>query len=147
MLLNCLKCRKKTESKNCQVVKWNKGKRILLSKYAACNSKKSTFIKQKEASRLLSSLALKTPLSEVALLGDILFYTMNDMVNKFLLREDEFMPEMLLRYFGFTYSACGLFTKIIVRIQKFKENRRIKIYLSNWIRQSLLLARYGLWRF
>ena len=56
---------------------------------------------------------------------------MNDMVNKFLLREDEFMPEMLLRYFGFTYSACGLFTKIIVRIQKFKENRRIKIYLSN----------------
>ena len=30
------------------------------------------------------------------------------MVNKFLLAEDRFMPEMHLRQPGFTYSACGL---------------------------------------
>ena len=56
---------------------------MLLLKYAMCNSKESRFIKQKEASRILSNLALKTPLSEIALLGDILFYKMNKMVNKF----------------------------------------------------------------
>ena len=36
---------------------------------------------------------------------------MNDIINKFLLREDKFMPEMHLKQPGFTYSACGPFTK------------------------------------
>ena len=31
------------------------------------------------------------------------------------------MPEMYLKQSGFTYSACGLFTKNKERIQKFKE--------------------------
>ena len=43
------------------------------------------------------------------------------MVNKFLLAGDKFMPEMHLKQPGFTYSACGLFTKNKERIQKFKE--------------------------
>ena len=43
------------------------------------------------------------------------------MVNKFLLVGDKFMPEMHLRQPGFTYSACGPFTKNKERIQKFKE--------------------------
>ena len=34
---------------------------------------------------------------------------------------DKFMPEMHLRQPGFTYSACGPFTKNKERIQKFKE--------------------------
>ena len=34
---------------------------------------------------------------------------MNEIVNKFLLAADKFMPEMHLK--GFTYSACGTFTK------------------------------------
>ena len=46
---------------------------------------------------------------------------MNQIVNKFLLAGDEFMPEMHLKQPGFTYSACGLFTKNKKRIQKFKE--------------------------
>ena len=46
---------------------------------------------------------------------------MNDIVNKFLLAGDKFMPEMHLRQPGFTYSACGPFTKNKERIQKFKE--------------------------
>ena len=36
---------------------------------------------------------------------------MNKIVNKFLLAGDKFMPEMHLRQPGFTYSACGPFTK------------------------------------
>ena len=46
---------------------------------------------------------------------------MNEIVNKFLLAGDKFMPEMHLKQPGFTYSACGLFTKNKERIQKFKE--------------------------
>ena len=37
---------------------------MLLSKYAFCDSEKSKFIKQQEASGLLSSLRIKTPLSK-----------------------------------------------------------------------------------
>ena len=46
---------------------------------------------------------------------------MNKIVNKFLLTEDKFMPEMHLRQPGFAYSACGLFTKHKRRIQKFMQ--------------------------
>ena len=41
---------------------------------------------------------------------------MNEIVNKFLLVGDKFMPEMLLRKPRFTYSACGPFTKNKERI-------------------------------
>ena len=36
---------------------------------------------------------------------------MNEIVNTFLLVGDKFMPEMHLKQLGFTYSACGTFTK------------------------------------
>ena len=36
---------------------------------------------------------------------------MNEIVNKFLLACDKFMPEMHLRQPQFVYSACGPFTK------------------------------------
>ena len=42
-------------------------------------------------------------------------------VNKLVLAGDKFMLEMHLKQSGFTYSACGLFTKNKERIQKFKE--------------------------
>ena len=48
-------------------------------------------------------------------------YKMNEIVNKFLLAGDKFMPEMHLKQPGFTCSACGPFTKSKERIQKFKE--------------------------
>ena len=48
-------------------------------------------------------------------------YKINYIVNKFLLTGDEYMPEMHLKLPGFTYSACGTFTKNKERIQKFKE--------------------------
>ena len=46
---------------------------------------------------------------------------MNKIVNKFLLAGDKFMPEMHLKQPGFTYSACGPFTKNKERIQKFEQ--------------------------
>ena len=46
---------------------------------------------------------------------------MNKIINKFLLAGDKFMPGMHLRQPGFTYSACGPFTKNKERIQKFQE--------------------------
>ena len=54
---------------------------------------------------------------------------MNEIVNKFLLTEDKYMPEMHLKEFGFTYSASGTFTKDKQRIKKFK-SRRLKLYLQ-----------------
>ena len=36
---------------------------------------------------------------------------MDEIVNKLLLAGDKFMPEMHLKQPGFTYSACGPFTK------------------------------------
>ena len=38
-------------------------------------------------------------------------YKMNEIVNKFLLVGDKFMPEMHLKQPGFTYSTCGPFSK------------------------------------
>ena len=46
---------------------------MLLSKCAACDSKKLNFIKEKEASGLLSSLGIKTLLNKIPLFGLLLF--------------------------------------------------------------------------
>ena len=46
---------------------------MFLSKCSACDSKKSRFNKQQEAGGLLSSLGIKTPLSKIPILSDILF--------------------------------------------------------------------------
>ena len=64
---------KKTESKNPKVVKTKNGKIMLLSNCLVCNSKKSKISKLKEASRSLSSLGIKTPLSKIPLVCLLLF--------------------------------------------------------------------------
>ena len=46
---------------------------------------------------------------------------MNNIINKFLLTGDKFMPEMHLRRPQFVYSACGPFTRHKERIKKFKQ--------------------------
>ena len=71
MLSYCLKCKKKTESKNPRFVKTRKLKPMLLSKRAMYDSKKLRFIKQQEASRIIVSSV--KPLSEIPLIGLILF--------------------------------------------------------------------------
>ena len=45
---------------------------------------------------------------------------MNNLINKFLLAGDKFMPEMHLRQPQFVYSACGPFTRHKERIKEFK---------------------------
>ena len=47
---------------------------------------------------------------------------MNEIVNKFSLAGDKFMPELHLKQPGFTYSACGPFTRNKERIEKFMQN-------------------------
>ena len=56
---------------------------------------------------------------------------MNAIVNKFLLTGDKFMPEMHLRQPGFTYSACGPFTKHRERINKFMNTGDTKFIYRN----------------
>ena len=46
---------------------------------------------------------------------------MNEIVNKFLMAGDRFMPEMHLKQPRFTYSACRAFAKSKERIQKLKK--------------------------
>ena len=60
MLSYCLKCRKNTESKNPKVVKTKNGRIMITSNCAVCGSKNLRFIKEQEASGLLSSLVIRT---------------------------------------------------------------------------------------
>ena len=69
----CLKCKKDTENINPRISNASNGKTMLLSKCAKCGSKKSRFIKNQEAKELLNNLGIRTPLSKVLLLSDILF--------------------------------------------------------------------------
>ena len=59
--------------KNPRVAKTNKGKILMLLLICAFIIKKSRFIKEPEASGLLSNLGLKTPLSKIPALAKILF--------------------------------------------------------------------------
>ena len=56
---------------------------------------------------------------------------MNEIVNKFLLVGDKFMPEMYLKQPGFTYSACGPFTKNKERIEKFMQTGNTDFIYKN----------------
>ena len=69
----CLKYRKSTENINPRVSKTSNGTAMVLSKCAICGSRKSRFIKNQEAKGLLSNLDVRTPLSKIPLLEDILF--------------------------------------------------------------------------
>ena len=55
------------------MLKTKNGRTMLLSKCAVCGSKKSRFMKEQKAKGLSSSLGLKTPLSNIQFLGNILF--------------------------------------------------------------------------
>ena len=64
---------KDAESVDSKVLKTKNDRPMLSSKRAVCDNKKSRFIKGQEAKGLLSSLGLKAPLSNIPLLGNILF--------------------------------------------------------------------------
>ena len=55
MSSNCLNCRKIAERKNSNVAKTKKGRIMLLSQCATCDSKKTRFIKEKGIIEQLSN--------------------------------------------------------------------------------------------
>ena len=55
------------------VSKTSNGRTVVLSKCAIYGSKKSRFIKKQEAKKFLSNIGLKTPLSIIPILVDVLF--------------------------------------------------------------------------
>ena len=63
---------------------------------------------------------------------------MNEIINKFLLVGDKFMPEMDLKQPGFTYSACGTFTKNKERIEKFMQNGNTGFIYKNELDKACL---------
>ena len=69
----CLKCKKNTENLYPEVSSTSNGRVMISSKCAICGSKKSRFIKNQELKGLLSKLGIRTPLSNVPILGDISF--------------------------------------------------------------------------
>ena len=68
-----MKYKKDTKNVNPKVLKTKNGRTLLSSKCAVCGSRKSIFMNEKEAKGLLSSLGIKTSLSKIPLLGNILF--------------------------------------------------------------------------
>ena len=74
---------------------------------------------------------------------------MSDIINMFLLAGDKFMPEMHLRQpavfnknkkqSGFTYSACGPFTKNKERIQRFLETSDTRYIYKNQLDKACFL--------
>ena len=73
MLSYCLVCKKNTENKDAKMIKTKNNRLILSSKCVICGNKKSRFMKKQEAKGLLSNLGIKTRLSKIPLLGDLLF--------------------------------------------------------------------------
>ena len=69
----CLPCKKYTKDNNSKIVR-NRQNRLLMiqSNCANCGIKKSRYIKEQEAMKILSNLGIKTPLSELPL-SNILF--------------------------------------------------------------------------
>ena len=56
---------------------------------------------------------------------------LNNIINRFLLAGDKFMPEMHLRQPQFVYSACGLFTRYKDRIKEFKRTGDARLLYRN----------------
>ena len=81
---------------------------MILSNCVVCNSNK------------LNSLEKQTPLCKIFVVGPLCFqgyeqvntrYKTYEIVNRLLLVENKFMPEMHLRQPGFNYNACGPFNR------------------------------------
>ena len=62
---------------------------------------------------------------------------MNNIINKFLLAGDKFMPEIHLRQPQFVYSACGTFTNHKERIKEFKHTGDTRYIYRNELIKSL----------
>ena len=73
---------------------------------------------------------------------------MNEILNTYLLVRDRFMPEMHLKQLGFTYSACGPFTKNKERIEKFMQTGNTDFIYKNELDKACFQhdMAYGKWK-
>ena len=62
-------CKRNTGNKNAKVFKTKNGRLMLRSVCSVCGNEKSRFTSRNEASGILSSLGIRTPLSKVPLLN------------------------------------------------------------------------------
>ena len=129
----CVKCKKDTENLNTKIFRTKNNRLIMQSKNSTCRIKKIRFVKEQETKGLLSNLGIRTPLSKNSIVKCfvLMYIKMNEIVNKFLLVGDKFMPEMHLKQPGFTYSACGPFTKNKERIEKFMQTGNSNFIYKN----------------
>ena len=65
----CIKCRKDAENIDPKMVRTKNNRLLMQSKYSVCRIKKSRFVKEQEATGLLSNLGIKTPLSKIPMLN------------------------------------------------------------------------------
>ena len=103
------------------------------SKCYICHNKKSKFILQ--GSGLFDILGLNTPQNRMKMLCGMLLdnkiINMNNIINKFLLAGDKFMPGMHLSQLQFLYSTCGPFTRHKERIKEFKRTDDTRVLYRN----------------
>ena len=97
---------------------------MLLSECVVLDSKISRFIKEKEASDLLSNLGLKRPFSRNPLLSDIKFqrYKINETKKHFF--KTAYNVDLHLVFVGHLLKSKR-------KTQKIQRERRFKIYLSD----------------
>ena len=72
---------------------------------------------------------------------------MNEIVNKFLLAVDKYMPEIHLWQLRFTDSACGPFKKNKEKIEKFKETRDSRYICQNQLDKAFFKHDTAYWDF
>ena len=126
-----VKCRKNTKNLNSKIFKTKKGRLIMQSKFTECGFKKSRFVKEKEAKGLISNL---NPIDQNHMVKCFILrcIKMNEIVNKFLLTGDKFMPELHLKQLGFTCSASGPFSRNKKKNWKIHADRKYRFYLQKW---------------
>ena len=73
METSCFSCEKNIKNKNSSVRRTKQNRLMLVSNLANCSKKISRFIENKKASALLSKLGIRTLLSNILLIGNILF--------------------------------------------------------------------------
>ena len=61
---------------------------------------------------------------------------MKGMVKKLLLAGDKFMQKFYLKQPEFTHSTCGLFTKHLERIEKFRETDNLNLICKNKLNKA-----------
>ena len=108
----CVRFRKNTANKNLSVRKIRQNRLMFLSNLL--------FVARE------NQLSLKIKNSAILITIEVISLKWIQSLTNFLFTKDKFIHEMRLKQPGFTYSACGPFTKHRERIQKHRETGNLK---------------------